>query len=34
MTIAIIGNQSLMPRAFRLGLDQWSRTDGRAGSPT
>jgi len=34
MTIAIIGNQSLMPRAFRLGLDQWSRTDGSAGSPT
>ncbi|CAM3200681.1 hypothetical protein SAMN04488021_12416 [Paracoccus aminovorans] len=34
MTIAIIGNQSLMPRAFRLGLNQWSQTDGRAGSPT
>lgn len=34
MSIAIIGNQSLMPRAFRLGLNQWSRTDGRAGSPT
>ncbi|MFC3568204.1 glycosyl hydrolase family 28-related protein [Paracoccus simplex] len=34
MTIAIIGNQSLMPRAFRLGLNQWSQSDGRAGSPT
>ena len=34
MAIAIIGNQSLMPRAFRLGLNQWSQTDGRPGSPT
>lgn len=32
--MAIIGNQALMPRAFRLGLNQWSQTDGRAGSPT
>ncbi|QFQ88123.1 right-handed parallel beta-helix repeat-containing protein [Paracoccus kondratievae] len=34
MTFAIIGNQSLMPRAFRQGLNLWSRTDGRPGSPT
>ncbi|WP_347267271.1 right-handed parallel beta-helix repeat-containing protein [Paracoccus sp. (in: a-proteobacteria)] len=34
MAIAIIGNQSLMPRAFHLGLNLWSQTDGRAGSPT
>ncbi|HRM75788.1 MAG TPA: right-handed parallel beta-helix repeat-containing protein, partial [Paracoccus sp. (in: a-proteobacteria)] len=34
MTIAIIGNQALMPRPFQAGLGYWSRTDGRAGSPT
>lgn len=34
MTIAIIGNQALMPRPFQAGLNLWSRTDGRAGSPT
>ncbi len=34
MTIAIIGNQALMPRQFQAGLGFWSRTDGRAGSPT
>lgn len=34
MATTIIGNQSLMPRAFNLGLALWSQTDGRAGSPT
>ena len=34
MSIAIIGNQALMPRPFQAGLNLWSRTDGRAGSPT
>lgn len=33
MTIAI-GGKALMPREFRQGLSQWSRTDGTSGSPT
>ncbi len=34
MSIAIIGNQALMPRPFQAGLGLWSRTDGLPGSPT
>lgn len=34
MAITITGNKSLMPREFRLGMNQWSRTDGTSGSPT
>ncbi|KGJ06121.1 Pectate lyase superfamily protein [Paracoccus halophilus] len=34
MSIAIIGDQALMPRPFQAGLGLWSRTDGRPGSPT
>lgn len=33
MGIAIVGDQALMPRAFHLGLNLWSQTDGRPGSP-
>lgn len=32
--MSIIGNSSLMPRAFSAGLGSWSRTNGTAGSPT
>src|SRR5690554_3218868 len=31
--MAIIGNTSLMPRAFSAGLNEWSRTTGLAGTP-
>lgn len=31
--MAIIGNTSLMPRAFSAGLNHWSRTTGLAGTP-
>lgn len=32
--MAILGNTSLMPRAFGAGLNLWSRTNGTAGTPT
>ncbi|MEE2862526.1 MAG: glycosyl hydrolase family 28-related protein [Pseudomonadota bacterium] len=34
MNIAITNGLLLMPPAFRSGLDVWSQTDGRSGSPT
>lgn len=34
MNIAITNGLLLMPPAFRAGLNAWSRTDGRSGSPT
>ena len=34
MNIAITNGLMLMPPAFRAGLNAWSQTDGRSGSPT